>query len=52
MISQETELAEHKIETGAAPAVRLPPYHLPHAYQDEVKKELQEMIDSDIIEPS
>ena len=37
---------------GLAQPVRLPPYRLPHAYRDAVKKELQEMLSSGIIEPS
>lgn len=34
---ERTMLVENKIETGTAPTVRLPPYHLPHAYQDVVE---------------
>ena len=47
-----TTLAEHRIETGQAPPVRLPPYRLPHAYKDLVARELKEMEESGIIEPS
>ena len=45
----QTQLAEHKIDTGSARPVRLPPYRLPQAYRSEVHQELQEM---QIIEPS
>ena len=47
-----THLAEHNIETGAARPVKQPPYCLPHAYQDEVLKELAEMEKEGVIEPS
>ena len=45
-------LAEHGIEVGEAPPVRLPPYRLPHAFRDSVKLEIQEMLAQGIIEPS
>ena len=51
-LSGKTELLEHKIETGDAKPVRLPPYHLPHAYRDTIKKELEEMEKYGIIEKS
>ena len=47
-----TDRAEHRIETGGARPVRLPPYRLPHAYRDTVKQELDEMLKQGIIEPS
>ena len=47
-----TVLAEHRIETGTARPVRLPPYRLPHAYRNSVQEEIQEMLKHDIIEPS
>ncbi len=48
-----TPLVQHKIETGAARPVRLPPpYRLPQAYRAEVEQELQEMLAQDIIEAS
>ena len=47
-----TRLAEHKIETGSARPVRLPPYRLPHAYRGSVQEEIQEMLKQGIIEPS
>ena len=48
----KTEIVEHRIETGDAKPVRLPPYRLPHAYRDIVKKELEEMEKHGIIENS
>ena len=32
-----TKLAEHKIPTGDARPVRLPPYRIPHTFPDSVK---------------
>ena len=43
--------AEHKIDTGSACPVRLPPYRLPHAYRSDIHQELQEML-AQIIKPS
>ena len=48
----KTDLVEHRIEVGDGPAVRLPPYRLPHAYRDSVQKELKEMLELGIIEPT
>ena len=47
-----TSLAEHKIETGTAHPVRLPPYRLSQAYRSTVQREIDEMLEQDIIEPS
>ena len=47
-----TTMAEHHIHSGTAHPVRLPPYRLPYAHRDNVKKELAEMLESGIIEPS
>ena len=47
-----TTLIEHSIKTGDAQAVRLPPYRLPYAYRDTVKKEIQDMLDQGLIEHS
>ncbi|KAL5502415.1 hypothetical protein EMCRGX_G009185 [Ephydatia muelleri] len=48
----KTSLSEHRIETESSKPVRLPPYRLPHAYIDSVKKELAEMERNGIIEPA
>ena len=47
-----TEGVEHRIETGAANPVRLPPYRLPHAYREIVQRELKKMLAEGIVEPS
>ena len=47
-----TSLAEHKIETGTAHPARLPPYRLPQAYCSIVQREIEEMLEQDIIETS
>ena len=47
-----TSLAEHKIETGTACPVMLPPYRLPQAYRSTVQREIGEMLEQDIIETS
>ena len=38
-----TSLAQHQIRTGEARPIRLPPYRIPHAYRDTVKREIKEM---------
>ena len=48
----QISLAEHHIRTNDAKPVKLPPYRLPHAYREQVRKELDEMLDSGIIEKS
>ena len=45
-------ITEHRIETGDARPIRLPPYRLPHAHRDSVMKELREMEEEGLIEPS
>ena len=47
-----TTIIEHTINVGAASPIKLPPYRLPHAYQDTVKEELKEMEQQGIIERS
>ena len=47
-----TVLAEHCIPTDNGTQVRLPPYRIPHAFREEVHKELKEMLAHSIIEPS
>ena len=47
-----TAIIEHDIETGTARPIRLPPYRLPHAYRETVKKEIAEMLEHGVIEPS
>ncbi|KAL5516317.1 hypothetical protein EMCRGX_G001610 [Ephydatia muelleri] len=47
-----TTVVEHQVTTTGTRPVRLSPYRLPHAYRDLVHKEVQEMLDAGIIEPS
>ena len=47
-----TKMAEHKVMTTSNSSVRLPPYRLPYAYRDVVQKEIHEMLEAGIIEPS
>ena len=47
-----TVLAEHFIPTDNGTPVRLPPYRIPHAFREEVQKELKDMFTHVIIEPS
>lgn len=45
-------LTEHRIVTNNAHPVRLPPYCIPHAYREDVKHELEEMLECGIISTS
>ena len=47
-----TTLLEHCIEIRDSHPIRLPPYRLPHAYREEVRRKLKEMQAQGIIEPS
>ena len=47
-----TDIVEHSIPTGDAPPVYQPPYRLPSAWQDQVREEIQAMLNADVIEPS
>lgn len=47
-----TTVTEHRIITGDAVPVRLPPYRIPHALREEVHEELKEMLDHGVIEES
>lgn len=44
-------MREHHIETRDARPIRLPACRLPHAYKENVAKELKEMEENGIIEP-
>ena len=48
----KTTLYEHRIHTNSSKPVRLPPYRVPHAYRNSIKRELQEMERSGITEPT
>ena len=47
-----TTITEHRINTGQAKPVRLPPYRIPYAYRDTVREELQLMEKEGVIERS
>ena len=47
-----TRLAEHKIPTGDARPMRLPPYRIPHVFRDTVKTDLNEMLTAGLISHS
>ena len=47
-----TIAAEHKIRTSDHPQLHQRPYRVPVAWQDEVRREVQSMLDLDVIEPS
>lgn len=47
-----TALEEHHIETGTARPVRIPAYRIPHAYREQVRQEIEEMLEAGMIEPS
>ena len=42
----------HRIVTGEASPVRLPPYRIPHALRDSVQQELEEILDHGIVDHS
>ena len=44
-----TSLAQQQIRTGEARPIKFPPYRIPHAYRDTVKRE---MLEQGLIEPS
>jgi len=50
--SGRTSLVEHYGDTGNANPRRQPSYCVPHAYHDAVKAELDQMLESGIIELS
>ena len=47
-----TTVTEHRIVTGGVHPVRLPPYRIPHALRENVRQELEEMLEHGIIEHS
>ena len=47
-----TTVTEHQIITGEARPVRLAPYRIPQALRQDVRRELEEMLDNGIIEHS
>lgn len=51
-IPGKTELVEHRIETGDANPIRLPPYRIPQALRETLREEIREMLTQGIIQPS
>ena len=49
---ERTNVIKHFIPTTESSPVKQHPFHLPHAYWDEVKQELWQMLAEGIIEPS
>ena len=47
-----TDIYQHKIETGDAPPVRMPFYRQPPHLQKETDRQIQEMLDNNIIQTS
>ncbi len=47
-----TQLARFSINTSAESPISLKPYHLPLGMEDSFKKERDELLEADIIEPS
>ena len=48
----KTNVAEHVIDTGEAPPVKVPPRPIPFQFQDRVRDQLQEMATDGTIRPS
>ena len=46
-----TTAAEHCIDTADAQPVRIPPYRIPKAWEEQVKLEIRTLLDMGIIEP-
>ena len=46
-----TNLAQHRIDTGGAPAIRLAPRRLDHQQKEEVHQEVTRMVDAGIATP-
>lgn len=47
-----TDVMQHKIDTGDARPIRQYPRRLPYAYRDETRKQVAEMLDQGVIQPS
>lgn len=47
-----TTMIEHRIETGDANPIRLPPYRIPQALQGTLREEIRDMLANGIIQPS
>jgi hypothetical protein len=47
-----TKLVKHSIDTGDSKPIKIPPRRLPYAQREMVEREIQKMLDDDIIKPS
>ena len=52
LLPGQTTVIEHHIETGEALPVRQVPYRVPHAFREQVDRELKDMLEHGIIEHS
>ena len=43
---------KHRIDTGNAKPIKIPPRRLPYAQREIVGKEISKMLDNDVIEPN
>ena len=48
----ETDVIQHRINTGTSPPIRQYPRRLPYAYREETRKQIAEMLDQGVITPS
>jgi hypothetical protein len=47
-----TDVVEHEIEVGNARPIKRPPYRVPYALRDEMKKQMTDMLDKGVIRKS
>jgi hypothetical protein len=47
-----TDVVEHEIEVGNARPIKRPPYRVPYALMDEMKKQVTDMLDKGVIRES
>ena len=48
----QTSVVKHKINTGESPPIRLPPRRLPLTKREQIKEELDKMLQAGVIKPS
>jgi hypothetical protein len=47
-----TTLTSHRIDTGDHPPISLPPYRVSPSQKEEIERQVQQMLDNNIIQPS